>query len=75
VGRAEGAGVTVAPRVVYDPVGVRDGLVPVLDRTAALFVLGSGRGQGVPQVLGSHAARLVHDAAVPALAVPLPPSA
>jgi nucleotide-binding universal stress UspA family protein len=75
VGRAEGAGVTVAPRVVYDPVGVRDGLVPVLDRTAALFVLGSGRGQGVPQVLGSQAARLVHDAAVPALAVPLPPSA
>ncbi len=75
VGRAEGAGVTVASRVVYDPVGVRDGLVPLLDRTAALFVLGSGRGRGVPRVLGSHAARVVHDAALPALAVPLPPGA
>ena len=75
VARAEGGGVTVASRVVYDPVGVRDGLVPLLDRTAALFVLGSGRGQGVPRVLGSHAARVVHDAAVPALAVPLPPGA
>jgi nucleotide-binding universal stress UspA family protein len=75
VGRAEGGGVTVASRVVYDPVGVRDGLVPLLDRTAALFVLGSGRGRGVPRVLGSHAARVVHDAAVPALAVPLPPGA
>jgi nucleotide-binding universal stress UspA family protein len=75
VGRAESAGVTVASRVVYDPVGVRDGLVPLLDRTAALLVLGSGRGRGVPRVLGSHAARVVHDAAVPALAVPLPPGA
>jgi nucleotide-binding universal stress UspA family protein len=73
VSRARGAGVTVASRVVYDPVGVRDGLVPLLDRTAALVVLGSRRRGGVPRmVLGSHAGRVVHDAAVPAVAVPLP---
>ena len=67
------AGVTVASRVIYDPVSVRNGLVPLLDRTVALVVLGSGRSGSVPRlVLGSHAARVVHDAAVPALVVPLP---
>jgi nucleotide-binding universal stress UspA family protein len=73
VARASGAGVTVASRAVYDPISVRDGLVPLIDRTAALVVLGSGRRQAVPlMVLGSNAARVVHDAAVPALVVPLP---
>jgi nucleotide-binding universal stress UspA family protein len=39
----------------------------------ALVVLGSGRRGSVPRlVLGSHAARVVHDAPVPALVVPLP---
>src|ERR687897_2497103 len=69
---AEGAGVTVGSRVVYNPSSVRDGLVPLLDRTAALVVLGSGRQRGAGRrVLGSHAARVVHDTAVPALVVPL----
>jgi nucleotide-binding universal stress UspA family protein len=67
------AGVTVASRVIYDPVSVRNGLVPLLDRTVALVVLGFGRRGSVPRlVLGSHAARVVHDAPVPALVVPLP---
>jgi nucleotide-binding universal stress UspA family protein len=71
--RAGRAGVTVASRVIYDPISVRNGLVPLLDRTVALVVLGSGRRGSVPRlVLGSHAARVVHDAAVPALVVPLP---
>jgi nucleotide-binding universal stress UspA family protein len=62
--------------VVYDPISVRDGLVPLLDRVAALVVLGSRHRLGVPRmVLGSHAARVVHDAGVPALAVPLPQGA
>ncbi|HEX6422580.1 MAG TPA: universal stress protein [Acidimicrobiales bacterium] len=69
--RAEGAGVAVASQVAYDPVGVRDGLVPLLDRTAALVVLGSRRRGGLPRaVLGSHAIRIVHEARVPALVVP-----
>lgn len=73
VARASGAGVAVTSQVVYEPVSVRDGLVPLLDRRAALVVLGSRRRTGVPRlVLGSHAARIVHDATVPALAVPLP---
>ncbi|HEY8524079.1 MAG TPA: universal stress protein [Acidimicrobiales bacterium] len=67
------AGVAVEGRVIYDPVSVREGLVPELDRTAALVVLGSRPRQGLPRmVLGSHAARIVHDVAIPALAVPLP---
>ena len=73
VARTEGAGVTVGSRVVYNPSSVRDGLVPLLDRTAALVVLGSGRQRGAGRrVLGSHAARVVHDTAVPALVVRLP---
>jgi nucleotide-binding universal stress UspA family protein len=59
--------------VIYDPISVRNGLVPLLDRTVALVVLGSGGRGVVPRlVLGSHAARVVHDAAIPALVVPLP---
>ncbi|HET6953734.1 MAG TPA: universal stress protein [Acidimicrobiales bacterium] len=70
--RSTGTGVTVEGQVVYDPVSVRDGLVPHLDRVAALVVVGSRRRDGLPRlVLGTHAARLVHDAPVPALAVPL----
>jgi nucleotide-binding universal stress UspA family protein len=61
--------------VVYDPVSVHNGLVPLLDRSAALVVLGSRHRLGVPRmVLGSHAARIVHDALVPALVVPVPRS-
>lgn len=76
VARTEGSGVAVASRVVYDPISVRDGLVPLLDRVAALVVLGSRHRLGVARmVLGSHAARVVHDAPVPALVVPLPPGA
>jgi nucleotide-binding universal stress UspA family protein len=76
VARSKGSGVLVASRVVYDPISVRDGLVPLLDRVAALVVLGSRHRLGVPRmVLGSHAARVVHDAGVPALAVPLPQGA
>ena len=75
VARTEGSGVVVAPRVVYDPVSVHNGLVPLLDRSAALVVLGSRHRLGVPRmVLGSHAARIVHDALVPALVVPVPHS-
>lgn len=74
--RAEGAGVAVAARVIYDPISVSDGLAPVLDRSAALVVVGSRHRQGLGRmVLGSHAVRIVHAAAVPAVVVPLPPNA
>jgi nucleotide-binding universal stress UspA family protein len=70
--RTEGAGVAVAARAIYDPISVCDGLVPFLDRTAALVVVGSRHRQGLGRmVLGSHSVRIVHDAAVPALVVPL----
>lgn len=73
VARTEGSRVAVASKVVYDPISVRDGLVPLLDRPAALIVLGSRHRLGVPRMaLGSHAARIVHVAPIPALAVPLP---
>lgn len=73
VALAEPSGVAVASRVVYDPVSVRDGLVPLLDRIAALVVLGSRHRPDVSRLaLGSHAVRIVHDAPIPALAVPLP---
>jgi nucleotide-binding universal stress UspA family protein len=62
----------VATRVAYDPTNVRDGLIRMLDRTAAVVVLGSHR-RTVPMrlLLGSHAARVVHDVALPAVVVPL----
>ena len=72
--RADGTDVPVSSRVIYDPVGVRDGLVSFLNRTAALVVLGSHHRPGLGQmVLGSNAIHIVHDAAVPAMVVPLPP--
>jgi nucleotide-binding universal stress UspA family protein len=74
VARANGTGVPVVPRVIYDPVSVRDDLVSFLNRTAALVVLGSHHRPGLGQmVLGSNAIHIVHGAAVPALVVPLPP--
>jgi nucleotide-binding universal stress UspA family protein len=74
--RAAGSGVTLEAQPVYDPVSVRDGLVSVLDRTAALAVVGTHHRHGwARMVAGSHAARIVHDAPVPILAVPTIPVA
>jgi nucleotide-binding universal stress UspA family protein len=70
VARCEGSGVAVGSQVVYDPVGAQAGLVPQLDELGALVVLGS-RPRQARTVLGSHATHIVHDAAVPALAVPV----
>jgi nucleotide-binding universal stress UspA family protein len=71
--RAAGTSVAVTSSVAYDPVSVRAGLAPLLDRTAALVVLGSRRPLGVRRMtLGSDAAGIVHDAPVPAVVVPLP---
>jgi nucleotide-binding universal stress UspA family protein len=68
----ERADVRVDTRVVYDPVSVRDGMLRLVDRTAALLVLGTHhRGPTARAVVGSHAARLVHDLEIPALVVPL----
>jgi nucleotide-binding universal stress UspA family protein len=65
------SGVEIVTRVVYDPLSVRDGLVSGLDRGAGLLVLGTHHRHGLGRiVLGSHAARVVHDAAIPALVVP-----
>ncbi len=66
------SGCTIDARVAYDPVGVRDGLVRLVDRTAALLVIGSHRrSQPMRSLFGSHAARVIHDIAIPALVVPL----
>jgi len=66
------ASTIVDTRVVYDPVSVRDGVVQLIDRTAALLVLGTHRRtRPLRAVLGSHAARIVHEIEVPALVVPL----
>jgi nucleotide-binding universal stress UspA family protein len=71
--RAETKDVAISCHVIYDPVSVRDGLVDHLDRTAALVVLGTRHRPGIGRmVLGSHAIRIVHDAAVPALVLPMP---
>jgi len=65
-------GCTVDTRVVCDPVSVRDGLVHLVDRTVALLVLGTHRrSRRMRALVGSHAARVVHDIEVPALVVPL----
>jgi nucleotide-binding universal stress UspA family protein len=73
--RTQGSGVAVGAQVVRDALDVRDGLVPVLDRTSALVVLGSHvRPSPGPLAPGSHAASILRHAAVPALVVPLPPS-
>jgi nucleotide-binding universal stress UspA family protein len=72
VARAEGAGVAVSGRVLYDPVSVRDGLVPFVNGTTALVVVGSRHRPGLGRmVMGSDAVRIVHDAAVPVLVVPM----
>jgi nucleotide-binding universal stress UspA family protein len=72
--RTGGSGVTVGTRVVCDAMDVLDGLVPVLDRTSALVVLGSHVRPGPgPLAPASHAASILRHAAVPALVVPLPP--
>jgi nucleotide-binding universal stress UspA family protein len=71
--RAEGCRVAVGTLVVHDAIDVRDGLVPVLDRTSALVVLGSHvRPARGPLAPGSHAASVLRHASVPALVVPLP---
>lgn len=65
-------GCAVDSLVVHDPVSVRGGLVRLLDRTAALLVAGAHRRtRPLRAVVGSHAARIVHDIEVPALVVPL----
>lgn len=73
VARCKGSGVDVGSQVVHDPVGAHAGLVPRLGELGVLVVLGSGSRQGPARaVLGSQATRIVHDAPVPALAVPVP---
>jgi nucleotide-binding universal stress UspA family protein len=73
--RSRGSGVAVGTRVVHDAMDVRDGLVPVLDRTSALVVLGSHVRPGPgPLAPGSHAGSILRHAAVPALVVPLRPT-
>jgi nucleotide-binding universal stress UspA family protein len=73
--RTRGSGVAVGTRVMHDAMDVGDGLVPVLDRTSALVVLGSHVRPGPgPLAPGSHAASILRHAAVPALVVPLPPA-
>jgi nucleotide-binding universal stress UspA family protein len=70
--RAADASCTVDTRVAYDPTSVRDGLVRLVDRTAALLVVGSHRRtRPLRALLGSHTPRIVHDIDVPALVVPL----
>jgi nucleotide-binding universal stress UspA family protein len=73
VGAGAGAANTVVDvRVVYDPISVRNGVARLVDRTASLLVLGTHRRtRALRAVLGSHAARIVHDIEVPALVVPL----
>jgi nucleotide-binding universal stress UspA family protein len=72
-GLAGEAGATaVRSTVDYDPVSVRGGLVRLVDRTAGLLVLGAHRRtRPLRALVGSHAARIVHDIEVPALVVPL----
>jgi nucleotide-binding universal stress UspA family protein len=74
--RARGSDVPVVARVVRNSVTVRAGLSLLLDRTAALIVLGSRQGERLGRMApGSYSASIVHDAAVPALVVPLPRAA
>jgi nucleotide-binding universal stress UspA family protein len=69
---AGAANTVVDVRVVYDPISVRNGVARLVDRTASLLVLGTHRRtRALRAVLGSHAARIVHDIEVPALVVPL----
>jgi nucleotide-binding universal stress UspA family protein len=67
-----GASCAVDTRVVFDPISVRDGLVRVVDRTAALLVIGSHRRTRPRRAMfGSQTTRVIHDISVPALVVPL----
>jgi nucleotide-binding universal stress UspA family protein len=64
----------VVTRVVRNSISVRAALSLLLDRIAALIVLGSRQGEGLGRMApDSCSASVVHDAAVPALVVPLPP--
>lgn len=68
------AGTEVDACVVYDPINVRAGVLRLVDRTAGLLVLGTHRRtRPLRALLGSHAARIIHDVEVPALVVPLDP--
>ena len=70
--RAADASCTIDSRVAYDPISVRDGLVRLVDRTAALLVVGSHRRtRPLRALFGSHTPRIVHDIEVPALVVQL----
>jgi nucleotide-binding universal stress UspA family protein len=72
--RARGSDVPVVTRVVRNSISVRAALSLLLDRIAALIVLGSRQGEGLGRMApDSCSASVVHDAAVPALVVPLPP--
>jgi nucleotide-binding universal stress UspA family protein len=74
--RARGLGVPVVGRVARNSVSVRAALSRLVDRTAALIVLGSRPREGLGSLApGSCSASTVHDAAVPALVVPLPATA
>jgi nucleotide-binding universal stress UspA family protein len=74
--RARGSGVPVVGRVARNSVSVRAALSRLVDRTAALMVLGSRPRDGLGRMApGSCSASTVHDAAVPALVVPLPATA
>lgn len=69
--RMIGAEVVVHGEVIDDAISVRNGLVPFLDATACLVVLGTKHRRGLGRaVFGSHAARVVQGTAVPALVVP-----
>jgi nucleotide-binding universal stress UspA family protein len=71
VDRAAASGVEVTSDIAYDGGSVRDGLASTLDRRAALLVLGTHHHHGLGRIVfGSHAARVVHDATIPALVVP-----
>ncbi|MGH9290735.1 MAG: universal stress protein [Acidimicrobiales bacterium] len=70
--RAGDASFTIETRVAYDPISVHGGLVRLVDRTAALLVVGSHhRTRPSRALFGSQTARIVHDIGVPALVVPL----
>jgi nucleotide-binding universal stress UspA family protein len=74
--RVRGSDVPVAARVVRNSISVRNAFSLLLDRTAALIVLGSRQGERQGRMApGSCSASIVHGAAVPALVVPLPPVA
>jgi nucleotide-binding universal stress UspA family protein len=70
--QAHRPGCAVDTAVARDPFSVRSGLVRLIDRTAGLLVAGAHRrARPLRALVGSHAARIVHDIEVPALVVPL----